>query len=371
MELPSDWITCFVNSMSRDYSTSSNSICILRLSAIGDCCHTLAVARTLQAALPQTSITWVIGKTEHRLLGDAHGIEFITFDKTGGTGALLDLRKQMRGRNFDVLLNMNASMRANIVSLAIPARRRIGFDKARARDFQWAFCNERIAPLQMGKRHVLDGLFQFAEHIGVTDRQLHWDIPISAEDHTFAAQLTEHAPTCVISPCSSQRARNFRNWNIANYVELIAYLQASYGAKVILTGANSDIEQEYARELTARTSGVTDLIAKTTLKQLFALIDAATLVICPDSGPAHMATAAGTPIIGLYATSNPERTGPYIDRQLTANRYPDAVQKEFGKSADEVRFGQRVRNPDAMDLITIADVKQKVDLVLGGLPEGI
>ena len=99
----------------------------------------------------------------------------------------------------------------------------------------------------------------------------------------------------------------------------------------------------------------------TTQGVIEALIAAADLVICPDSGPAHMATAAGTPVIGLYATSNPNRTGPYLSRHLTVNRYPDAVRKYLGSDVDQLRWGQRVRHPDAMDLITIRDVTDKID----------
>ena len=353
--------------ISRDLPAAPESICVLRLSAIGDCCNTLPVVRTLQSAFPATRITWVIGTTEYKLLEGADGIEFITFNKSGGFSSWNDLRRQLAGEQFSVLLNMNASMRANIVGTAIPTPRRIGFDRARARDFQWAFSNEHVAVQRSDRRHVLDGLFQFAEYLGVAERQMRWDIPLSEDNKRFARDVTESTgPACVISPCSSQRARNFRNWSIDNYVALIAYLQNQYSAQVILTGANSDIEKHYAQKILARTDDtVTSLIGKTSLKELLAVIDAADLVICPDSGPAHMATAVATPVIGLYATSNPDRTGPYNDQLLTANKYPEAIALEFGKSVSEVRFGQRVRSPNAMDLITVTDVTAKVDTVLG------
>ena len=367
MTLSPDLSTCLVKVISRDYSSAPESICILRLSAIGDCCHTLPVVRTLQAAFPASRITWVIGTTEHKLLEGADGIEFITFNKSNGFGSWKDLRQQLAGNQFSVLLNMNASMRANMVSTAIPALRRVGFDRARARDFQWAFSNEHIAVRHPDRRHVLDGLFQFAEHLGVVDRNMRWDIPMSDADRQFALELSSApGPTCVISPCSSQRARNFRNWSVEKYVALISYLQQRYNAKVLLTGAPTDIEKQYEQQILALTGNtVTSLIGKTSLKQLLAVIDAAELVICPDSGPAHMATAAATPVIGLYATSNPERTGPYNDLLRVANRYPDAIEQEFGKPVDEVRFGQRVRSPDAMDLISVDDVTVKADAVLG------
>jgi heptosyltransferase I len=78
-----------------------------------------------------------------------------------------------------------------------------------------------------------------------------------------------------------------------------------------------------------------------------------------------MATAAGTPVIGLYATSNPDRTGPYLSRDLCVNRYPDAVKRYLGKRVADLRWGQRVRHPEAMELITIDDVIGKVNDFFG------
>ena len=105
----------------------------------------------------------------------------------------------------------------------------------------------------------------------------------------------------------------------------------------------------------------TNLIGKTSLKQLLALLQRASVVLCPDSGPAHMATAVGTPVVGLYATSNRHRTGPYFSQHLVVDKYPAAVEREFGKPVEALRWGQRVRDPAAMSLITVPDVVSKLD----------
>jgi heptosyltransferase I len=345
-------------------SNSPESICIIRLSAIGDCCHTLPVVRTLQEAFPATPITWIIGKTERSLLEGVEGIEFITFDKSLGLKAPLDVRKQLGGRHFPILLHMHASMRANLVSAIVKSNRRIGFDKARARDYQWLFTTEKI-PAQP-KRHVMDGLFEFAEYLGVKERVLRWDIPIADEDQAFASQYQiAGRPLIVISPCTSQRLRNFRNWSVENYIKLIKHLRDQYDANIVLTGANTDIENKYAQGILAGTGdGVRNLIGKTSLKRLLAMLKVADLTICPDSGPAHMSAAVNTPVVGLYATSNRWRTGPYFSQHLVADRYPDAVAREFGKPINELRWGQRVRDPLAMELIELADVTQNIDMVL-------
>jgi heptosyltransferase I len=110
-------------------------------------------------------------------------------------------------------------------------------------------------------------------------------------------------------------------------------------------------------------NSLVNLIGKTSLKELFALISLSQVLICPDSGPAHMATAAGTPVIGLYATSNPDRSGPYLSLDLSVNRYPEAVGRFLGKTVQDLRWGQRVRDPGAMSLIRLASVNRRIDQV--------
>lgn len=320
--------------------------------------------RTIQSAWPGTLITWVIGKTELGLMRGLEGFEFITYDKARPAASWRDIGRQLGGRRFPALLHMHASMRANLVSTLVRAERRIGFDRARARDMQWLFTNERLAP--RAEQHVMDGLFAFAEQLGITKRTLHWDIPLTEADRGFAAEACGPAqPIVVISPCSSQRLRNYRNWRIERYAAVARHLQQSYRARVILTGGPTEHERHYAEAIALAVSEpVVNLVGRTTLKQLLAVLERASVLICPDSGPAHMATAVRTPVVGLYATSNPLRTGPYLSQDLVVNRYPEAVMREFGVPVGELRWGQRVRNPAALDLISVEDVLEKTARVL-------
>lgn len=339
------------------------SICILRLSAIGDVCHTLPVVRTLQDHWPETQLTWIIGTLEHQLVGDIAGIEFLPFDKRAGIAAYRDLRRRLQGRRFDVLLHMQVALRASMLSTLVKAGTRIGFDKARAKDWQWLFTNRRIEP--QSNAHVMDGLFGFADALGVPHAPPRWDIPLSAEDHAFALlHIPAEQNALVISPCSSQRTRNFRNWPVERYVAVARYAIERHGMRIIVTGGPSRLETEYGAAIAAAVPECVNLSGQTSLKQLQALLARARVLISPDSGPVHMANAAGTPVIGLYATSNPERTGPYFNRQYVVNRYPDAVRKYLGKSVQDASWGQRVRAPDAMELVTVDNVNSRLDALL-------
>lgn len=336
-------------------------LCLIRLSAIGDVCHTVPVVRAIQDAWPATEITWIIGRVEHGLVAGMEGVRFAVLDKSRGWRAYPDLARRLPRRDFPLLLHMHASQRANLASLVVSAPIRLGFDRARARDMQYYFCNRHLPA--RAQRHVMDGLFEFAEALGIERGEPRWDIPVDAADVEYAERTIDAArPSLVISPCTGHRFRNFRNWRAERYAEVADYAARRYGARIVLTGGSTPIEQRYGAAIgeAARCEPL-NLIGRTSLKQLLCVLERASVVLCPDSGPAHMATAVHTPVVGLYATSNRFRTGPYASQHLVVDKYPEAVRAEFGVDAGEIRWGRRVRNPDAMDLITVGDVETKLD----------
>ena len=333
------------------------TLCILRLSAVGDICHTLPVVRTLQQVWPNTKLTWIIGKLESTLVGDIPGIEFIIFDKAKGFHAYRELRHQMKSRHFDVLLHMQMSLRASLASLLIPAKIRLGFDKQRANDLQWLFTNARIA--YQPKQHVMDSFFGFLEALGIHQRVLEWDIPLPAAAYNEIKGLLPQQPFMVISPCSSMA---YRNWTVEGYAEVIDYTAEKYHLPTVLTGSPSNIELEYGEKISRLCKHkLINLVGKTNLKQLLVILQQAELLIAPDSGPAHMATAVGTQVIGLYATTNPDRARPYLSSDLVVNRYPDAIQNKFSTSIESIPWGTRVKDKSTMDLISTTDIKSIID----------
>lgn len=343
-------------------SSPPQSLCVLRLSAIGDCCQLVPAMRAIQHAWPATALSWIIGRTEAALLGDLEGIETLVYDKRDGLRGWRALRRTLAGRRFDHLLLMQVSLRAGLVSTAISADDRLGFDRGRARNGHGLFINRRIAT--HARAHVLEGFFDFLPPLGIDAHALRWDIPVPAAAQERAQEMIpDGRPTLVISPCSSRRFNNYRNWSAASYARVARHAWERYGIATLLSGGHSDEERHYGKEICrlAGATPVTDCIGRTSLKELFAILQRAEAIVCPDSGPAHMATAAGTPVIGLYATSNPDRTGPYLSRRWVINRYPEAVRREFRCEVDDLRWGRRVRDPGAMDLIAVEDVTGRLD----------
>ncbi|MCB1581859.1 MAG: glycosyltransferase family 9 protein [Marinicella sp.] len=345
--------------MTTNHHKVPTSICLFRLSAIGDATHMVPVVKTLQYHFPKAQVTWVIGKIEHKLLQGLAGVEFVTFDKAAGWQGIKQLRQKLNDQKFDVLLQMQLSFRANLVSRFIKAKRRIGFDKTRGKEGHGLAINERIPYLK--DCHVLDGFMQFTEYLGCEKRIMDWHIPVSEQDDKFAHNLIKpNQKNIVISPCSSH---DLRNWSVTRYSQLADWLVATYGARVILTAGPSAKEQNFVAEIEkASHYEVTNIAGKDTLKQLLCLLKQADLVISPDSGPLHMAGSVGTPVVGLLAASNYHRSGSYQFPELTVDKYPEACMKFFNKTVEQVKWGTKTEFPGAMDLISVNDVKEKIEM---------
>ncbi len=338
------------------------NVCILRLSAIGDTCHIVPVLRTLQHAWPTTQFTWIIGQLEARLMSLIEDVEFITIDKRTGLKGLKKLRKELAGRRFDIMLHMQLAVRASLVASQVRAGLKLGFDRARARELQWLFTNARIRPRE--REHVLDGFFGFAEGLGVRERLLRWDIPLPEAARSYAARLIpDGQPTLVISPCSTQAKRN---WSAARYAAVAEHAVSRHGMRVIIAGGSTALERELGAEIQAQARApLMNQVGKDTLPELLALLERATVLLSPDSGPVHMATMVGTPVIGLYAATNPDRSGPYLSRQWCVNRYAEAARRFRGRMPAELPWTEKIDEPGVMDLIEVQEVTAKLDHLLG------
>jgi len=333
------------------------SICLLRTSALGDVTHVVPLVRTLQQAWPQTRLAWIVGKLEHKLVGDIAGVEFLVFDKGAGLGGFGALRAQLGARKFDALLHLQVALRANLVSAFVRAPLRIGYDRARAKDLHGLFVNTRIAA--RSGEHVLDAMASFVEPLGLRQTQVRWDIPIPESAHAFAAQnLPGNSPTLLVSPCSSHA---MRNWLPERYAAVMDHA-ARFGWRVMLCGGPSAYERDFGNAIVEKcTSKPIDLIGQDTLKQFLALAQRATLVLTPDAGPMHMANAVGAPVLGLHAASNPQRSGPYSDRRWCVDRYDAAARKFRGKAAAELAWGTKLEYPGVMELIETAAVIERFE----------
>ena len=344
------------------FATPPQRVCLLRLSAIGDTCHAAAALRALKLAWPHTRFTWIIGKHEAKLMSAIMpDVEFITFEKRTMVRELLRLRRELEPRRFDLLIDLQLSIRASLVSMLIVAPIKLGVDRRRARELQWLFTTAQIAPA--ADEHVLDSFLGFVRTCGIDPGPAAWDIslPCAALDYAQAL-IPDPQPTLVISPCSSHAPRN---WLPQRYAAVAEHAARVHGMRVILAGGRSAGEQRMGDAIVAACQApLVNQIGKDTLPELLGLLSKATALLTPDSGPAHMATMVGLPVIGLYAATRSARAGPYYSRRWCVDRYDDAARRFCGKPAGDIPWTMKIERPGVMDLIGVGDVTEKLDALL-------
>ncbi|MGR5133202.1 glycosyltransferase family 9 protein [Vibrio alfacsensis] len=343
------------------FDQAPNSICFLRLSAIGDVCHATAAIQAVQRHWPSTKITWIVGKVEAQLLQGLENVELIVFDKKQGLSGMISIWRLLKGRRFDALVHMQLALRASLITLGIKATYKIGFNFKRAKEGQWLFTNRKISDTESA--HVLDSFYSFIEYMGVPRSVPQWNLPISDADHLFAKEALGDKPTLVISPAAS---KDERNWLSERYAAIGDYA-FECGYQVAICGSPAEREKKLALDIIDHMRHpALNFVGMTTLKQLTAILNKAAVVLAPDSGPAHIATTQGTPVIGLYGHSNPKRTGPYNNLNDVVSVYEKLVTQQHGKSANNLPWSTRVKGEHVMKEIPVSAVIYAFDRIAKG-----
>jgi len=291
------------------------------------------------------------------LLHGLEEVEFIEFDKTGGWSAVRELRRKLRNRRFDVLMHMQVAARANLLSKLIYAPVRLGWDRVRSRDFHHVFVRQQVA--QVPFQHQVQGFLEFPRALGIKIEEPRWDLPIETGATQWAEeQLGSQQNILLISPCSKHP---LRNWQTDRYAAVADYAASQLGMSIVLFGGPGTRQKETGAAIEhTMCSPCLNLVGKDTLEQSKALLKKAALVISPDSGPAHIASALGTPVIGLYAATWSRRSGPYNSLDLCVDRFSQAAAKFRKNTAQTLRWGTRIEEPGVMELIEVSDVTEKL-----------
>lgn len=332
-------------------------IAIVMMSAIGDAVHTLPVVNSLRAHAPDARITWVIQPGPHALVANHPAVDdFVLFDRKQGWRAFADVRSALRGRRFDLVLALQVYLKAGLVTAMVHSPRKLGFDRARARDFNWLFTTERIAA--RGQRHVQDQYFEFLEHLGVPPL-LEWKLgPTPEEAARYAALLpASDRPTVALVVGTSKPGKE---WPPERYARAVDLLEGDLGVRTVLVGGRSPRELEVAAtiEREARHRPL-DLLAWD-LRRLVSLLDRADVLVSPDTGPLHAGVALGTPTVALLGYTNPKRVGPY-------RRFHDLMIDAYGDPGEDYPVTAEYR-PGRMERITPGQVAEKVELALKRYP---
>ena len=333
------------------------NIAIVMLSALGDAVHVLPVANALKRQWPDTRITWIIQPVPHRLVATHHAIdEFIIFHRRRGTASVASYRallEALKGRTFDLLLNLQVYLKAGLITALIDSPLKLGFDRRRARDFNWLFTTHRIPERPTG--HVQDQYFEFLQYLGINPEPVEWGLHVGESERAEQTSFFRgRGRTCAVVVGTSKPGKN---WLPARYARVLEELVTTYKLQPILVGGPSPIERRLADEIKAAAKvEVVDALGDD-VRRLLWLLDGADLVISPDTGPLHIARAIDRPVIGLYGYTNPRRYGPY-------RKYNDLVVDGYAKFPGEDFPLNAQHRADGMLRVTVEMVLAKVELAL-------
>ena len=327
-------------------------ICIIMMSAVGDAVHVLPVISAIKRDYPQSHITWVLQAGPASLVRGHPAVdEIILFDRTKGVTAFLDISRELRKRSFDLLIDLQVYFKAGLITAMSGAKRRLGFDRARARDVNWLFTTERIPPHPM--QHVQDQYFEFLAQLGISPEPVKWNLgpwPDELEwQRNFVAGIERPIASIVVATSKAEK-----DWLPERWASVVDILSDKYGLQPVLVGGNSERERSAAATIMSlsRSKPVSELGSG--LRKLVSILDASQLVLSPDTGPLHMTVALDRPVISLIGYTDPRRTGPY-------KKFQDLIIDAFHDPGNSGPITMKTKS-DRMSRITVADVEQRLEV---------
>ena len=249
------------------------------------------------------------------------------------------------------MLNLQVYFKAGVITGFTHAPVKLGFDLARARDFNWLFTTDRVHARAM--QHVQDQYFEFTEWLGIAHEPVTWGLgPWNDAERTwqreFVARFDRPIAPIVVATSKAQK-----DWLPERWAQVCDALAGDFGLQPVLVGARSPRELHAERVIleNARNKPVSAL-GQGGLRGLVGIFDAAALVLSPDTGPLHISVALDRPVVSLIGYSNPKRVGPY-------RKFRELMIDAYGEPGEDYPVSMQNRR-DRMPNISVNDVLERV-----------
>ncbi len=291
----------------------SPSFLLILMGALGDVARGLCLLEPIQNRYPGAHITWLI-EPKWKSFIELHPLidEIIVFDRPKGLRAVGKLRRKLKEKSFDITLDLQRHFKSGVFSYLSDAPIRVGFAKQNAKEGNWLFQTHYIPPYEKGSSKV-DHYLSFCDLIDAS-----YTHPLSfglsqAELQGFTSDLydfQEQKTLCGVVLGSSWESKD---WIPTGYISLCERLMQDRDAQVLLLGDGS---QQDLAEMIVEKTGASSLVGQTNVPQLTSLLARCAVVVGPDSGPGHIASAVGTPYISLFGPTDHRRVAPYATEEL-------------------------------------------------------
>ncbi len=295
-------------------------ICIIKPSSLGDIVHSLPILPALRSLLPSSRISWVVNSAFRSLLdGHPHLDRVIAFER-GGSGisarGFLETSRlcaRLLEERYDLTIDLQGLLRSGLMTAATRASLRVGM--ADAREGAVRFYTHRVAASRR-TLHAVDRIGQVALALGATDFVPTFLIPLADEDHRWAREALAAVPSPRLLLNLGARWLTKR-WPPEHFAEVARRAVREFGAGLVAVGSAGDRPLADVLRRHLGPLPLLDLSGQTTLLQLAALARQSDLFVSNDTGPLHLAAAAGAAVVGIFTCTDPRLTGPYGPRAAT------------------------------------------------------
>ena len=296
------------------------NILIVKLSAIGDVLHTLPSLAALRKLYPDANITWVVEEASSDIIKDhayldrviiSHRKQWIDDLKHYRIGKpfreIKSFINDLRAQPYDLVIDFHGLFKSAVVVFLSSGKRKLGYDSMQ--ELSGLFLNEKI-PEDM-KKHAVDRYLDFLRYLGADVKEPEFLIPIREENRKRVdglLQINDIDKKNRFVAVSPVALWDTKLWEDGKFARLCDRITEELKFRVVFTGSDRE-KLEHIRSRMRTTS--INMGGETTLRDLAYLYRLSSLLITTDSGPMHIAAAAGTPVVALFGPTDPSRTGPY------------------------------------------------------------
>ncbi len=296
-------------------------IAIARLSAIGDAIMSMPLACAVRDRYPNAFIVWIAEPAAGAILKGHPCIDELVVLPKGwlkSPRTVLGLRKRLRAMQIEHTFDPQSLSKSSIAAWLTGAPQRIGFQSPRGRELSQFFNNLRHVPRST---HIVDMQLEMLQHLGIENPKVRFDVPrdIEAvrkvEKNLDLLQIGE--PFVAINPGAGWKSKQ---WPADRFGQVAKHLGEKYGLRSLVVWAGKE-EKKWAGEIVRAAGDHAAISFATSLSELAAVLRKASLFVSADTGPAHLAAAVGTPVVGLFGPTLPQITGPYGDHHLAVQAF--------------------------------------------------
>jgi lipopolysaccharide heptosyltransferase I len=295
-------------------------ILLVRLSAIGDVIHAMPIACALRERFPQAHLAWAVEERAGDLIEGHPAIDQRIVLPRGWLrwpAGVWRLRKQLRELAFDTAIDAQGLTKSAAVAWLSGAKRRIGMGGRWGREISRWLNNDLV---NTDGLHAIERGLKLLEPLGIQSPSVRFDVHAAAADQNTAAELINRlglADGFVL--VASGAGWPSKLWPVDRYAAVAAYLGRRWNVPSLLIWGN-EAERARAEQIIVAAEGHARLCPKITLLQLAAVARRARFAIGSDTGPLHLAAAAGAPCIGLYGPWPADKHGPYGPQHMNLQK---------------------------------------------------